>query len=497
MLQLIENASNHLVRPAIVSHGQEHSYDDLLTASGQVATTLLQGRPDLEEARVAFMVAPGFDYVKVQWGIWRAGGIAVPLSLSNPLPAQQYVLRDADCSILAVDGDYHDFLKPIVDEGKVRLITMADLAKNTERTSLPDIAKTRRAMIIYTSGTTGRPKGVVTTHLNIESQISTLVKAWCWSKEDRILNVLPLHHVHGVINIVACALWSGACCVFVKKFEAEAVLKFLTAGEINVFMAVPTIYYKLINHWTTLDSEEHERIKATLSKFRLMVSGSAALPISVMEQWEDISGQRLLERYGMTEIGMVISNPYTGDRRPGHIGQALPGMQVRIVNEKDEQVVPGESGEIQVKGSNVFREYWNKPEATADAFTADGWFRTGDVACLNDGSYRILGRMSVDIIKSGGYKISALEIEEVLRTHPQINDCAVVGIPDPEWDEIIGASLVLTVAHAFDFEVLKAWLKERLPVYKIPRKYLIQKDLPRNAMGKVTKKELKGLFMGL
>ncbi|MCL4150043.1 UNVERIFIED_CONTAM: hypothetical protein GTU68_036310 [Idotea baltica] len=235
-------------------------------------------------------------------------------------------------------------------------------------------------------------------------------------------------------------------------------------------MAVPTIYYKLINHWGGLLPEEQQELKRALSQFRLMVSGSAALPVSVMEQWEAISTQTLLERYGMTEIGMAISNPYAGERRPGHIGQALPGMQVRIVDEKDKEVSPEESGEIQ------------------------GWFRTGDVAALKDGSYRILGRMSVDIIKSGGYKISALEIEEVLRTHSQISDCAVVGIPDPEWDEIIGASLVLTKPGSFDFEVLKAWLKERLPVYKIPRKYLIQKDLPRNAMGKVTKKELKTAF---
>ncbi|MCE7992370.1 MAG: AMP-binding protein [Roseivirga sp.] len=495
MLQLIENAQNHPDRTAIISDGQEYSYKALFSASAQLASLLLNGLSDLDETRVAFMVAPGFDYVKVQWAIWRAGGIAVPLSLSNPLPAQEYVLKDADCSILVVDDYYHYFLEPIVDKQKIRLVRMADLVQGTDQTPLPDIAKTRRAMIIYTSGTTGQPKGVVTTHLNIESQISTLVNAWAWSKEDRILNVLPLHHVHGVINVLACALWSGACCVFVKKFEAEAVLKLLTEGEINLFMAVPTIYYKLINHWTTLGVDEHDIVKTALSKFRLMVSGSAALPVSVMEQWESISGQRLLERYGMTEIGMAISNPYKGERRPGHIGQALPGMQVRIVNETNEQVVAGESGEIQVKGSNVFREYWKRPEATSEAFTEDGWFRTGDVAKLNKGSYRILGRMSVDIIKSGGYKISALEIEEVLRTHPQINDCAVVGIPDPEWDEIIGASLVLTVPQAFDFEVLKAWLKERLPVYKIPRKYLIQKDLPRNAMGKVTKKELKAIFM--
>ncbi|GAB5528161.1 MAG: acyl-CoA synthetase [Roseivirga sp.] len=497
MLQLIQNARHHPERMAVISDGQSYSYKDLLSASAQVATALLQGKTDLAETRVAFMIAPGFDYVRIQWGIWRAGGIAVPLSLSNPLPAQEYVLRDADCSILIADDDYQSFLAPLTEESGIRCISMAGLTGQTETISLPDIDKSRRAMIIYTSGTTGQPKGVVTTHQNIESQISTLVSAWGWSADDCILNVLPLHHVHGVINVVACALWSGACCVFVKKFEPEEVMRLLTEGNVNLFMAVPTIYYKLINYWSQLDTGAQHSIKTELSKFRLMVSGSAALPVSVMEQWQTISGQRLLERYGMTEIGMAISNPYSGERRAGHIGQPLPGVEIRIVDEHGHKVQGSTSGEIQVKGPNVFKEYWKKPEATAGAFTADGWFRTGDVACLNEGSYRILGRMSVDIIKSGGYKISALEIEEVLRTHPQINDCGVVGIPDPEWDEIIGASLILKENEEVDFEALKIWLKERLPVYKVPRKYLIQKELPRNAMGKVTKKELKALFTEL
>lgn len=496
MLQLIQNASNHPKRTAIISDGQSYSYKDLLSASGQLAAGLLQGKTDLAEARVAFMMAPGFDYVKVQWGIWRAGGIAVPLSLSNPLPAQEYVLKDADCSILIADDTYYEFLKPGISKASIQMLRLPDLSSQVpDPVSLPTVARHRRAMIIYTSGTTGQPKGVVTTHQNIESQISTLVNAWAWSEDDCILNVLPLHHVHGVINVVACALWSGACCVFVKKLEAEEVMRLLTEGKINLFMAVPTIYYKLISYWSQLGTEAQHGIKTALSKFRIMVSGSAALPVSVMEQWESISGQRLLERYGMTEIGMAISNPYSGERRAGHIGQPLPGVNIRIVDENENEVKGAASGEIQVKGLNVFKEYWNKAEATAEAFTADGWFRTGDVASLNEGSYRILGRMSVDIIKSGGYKISALEIEEVLRTHPQISDCAVVGIPDPEWDEIIGASLILKENEVVDFEALKAWLKELLPVYKVPRKYLVQEDLPRNAMGKVTKKELKALLM--
>jgi malonyl-CoA/methylmalonyl-CoA synthetase len=220
-----------------------------------------------------------------------------------------------------------------------------------------------------------------------------------------------------------------------------------------------------------------------------MVSGSAALPVSVLEEWKEISGHTLLERYGMTEIGMAISNPYKGERRPGYIGQALPGVSIRIADEGGE----GTAGEIQVKGANVFKEYWNKPEETREAFTADGWFKTGDIAVFEDGSYKILGRNSVDIIKSGGYKISALEIEEVLRLHPKIKDCAVVGLADEEWGEIIGACLVAS-GDAPEPKQLDTWVKERLPAYKTPRKYIIRGDLPRNVMGKVTKNELKSMF---
>jgi malonyl-CoA/methylmalonyl-CoA synthetase len=223
-----------------------------------------------------------------------------------------------------------------------------------------------------------------------------------------------------------------------------------------------------------------------------MVSGSAALPASVMERWKAVSGHTLLERYGMTEIGMAISNPYRGERRTGAIGTPLAGVQVRLVDEDYEEVAIGTPGEIQVKGPGVFASYWGKEEATQKAFTEDGWFKTGDIAVVEGGYYRILGRDSIDIIKSGGYKISALEIEEVLRSHALINDCAVIGIPNEEWGELVAA--VLVTEGALDLSELKDWLKDRLPSYKSPKVYLILADLPRNAMGKVVKNELKPLF---
>jgi malonyl-CoA/methylmalonyl-CoA synthetase len=211
-----------------------------------------------------------------------------------------------------------------------------------------------------------------------------------------------------------------------------------------------------------------------------------------MEKWEGISGHRLLERYGMTEIGMGISNPYAGERRAGYIGMPLPGVQVRLVDDQQHEIGHGEVGEIQIKGDNVFLEYWQRPEATAQSFTTDGWFMTGDTAVVEDGYYRILGRTSMDIIKSGGYKLSALEIEEVLRTHPAIADCAVVGLPSEEWGETVAAALV-TKAE-IDLKALNLWMRERMPAYRVPRQYLLVPELPRNAMGKVTKKDVKVLF---
>jgi len=492
MNQLFINAVKYQSNLAIISNGDSYTFSQLLNASANTAKALLGLKEDLNEARVAFMVQPGFDYVKIQWAIWQAGGIAVPICVSYPAAAIAHVLDDALCSIIVCDSEFESVLNPLAVSRGIPLLSSAIEIESS--INLPKVSLDRAAMILYTSGTTGKPKGVVTTHANIEAQISTLVEAWSWSEQDHILNVLPLHHVHGIINVVSCALWSGATCQFIKRFDVEAVMDIFYQGKVNVFMSVPTIYYKLINHWETLSKAAQQTVFDKLKVFRLMISGSAALPVSIMEQWKMISGQILLERYGMTEIGMAISNSYHDLRLPGFIGKPLPGVEVRLLDDNGSEPLDGETGEIQVKGANVFKEYWNRKTATKEAFTDDGWFITGDVAKKEKGNYKIVGRKSVDIIKSGGYKISALEIEEVLRTHPKVKDCGVVGIPDLEWDEIICASLVLNTA-SIDIDGLEIWVKERLPGYKTPRKYMIQNDLPRNVMGKVTKNKLKKLFI--
>jgi malonyl-CoA/methylmalonyl-CoA synthetase len=224
-----------------------------------------------------------------------------------------------------------------------------------------------------------------------------------------------------------------------------------------------------------------------------MMSGSAALPIQTLERWREITGHTLLERYGMTELGMALSNPLSGERRPGFVGQPLPGVDVRLVDEEGHDVEEGTPGELEVRGPAVCLEYWQRPDDTRDAFR-DGWFRTGDVAVWEHGSFRLLGRSNVDIIKTGGFKVSALEIEEILRTHPAIAECAVVGVHDEDWGERVSAAVELRNGASLSLDELQQWAKVQLAPYKVPRALQAVPALPRNAMGKVVKPEVAGLF---
>ncbi|MEX0698797.1 MAG: acyl-CoA synthetase, partial [Acidimicrobiia bacterium] len=335
----------------------------------------------------------------------------------------------------------------------------------------------------------------VTTHANIAAQIASLVQAWEWGAADRILLTLPLHHVHGIVNVVSCALWAGAVCDMASGFDAEAIWARLSSGDLTLYMAVPTIYHRLIAAWNQADRDRQRGWSEGCQRLRLMVSGSAALPVPVLESWREISGQTLLERYGMTEIGMALSNPLRGERIPGHVGRPLPGVEARLVDEHDQPVGDGVVGEVQIRGDNVFLEYWDRPEATEAAFASGDWFRTGDVAVCHDGLYRILGRASIDIIKTGGEKVSALEIEAVILTHEQVEECAVVGLDDPEWGQRLVAAVVPISGQVPTAESLRGWCRERLAPYKVPKDWHLVTELPRNAMGKVTKPDLVRLLI--
>jgi malonyl-CoA/methylmalonyl-CoA synthetase len=499
-LPLITRAKEYNEKIAIATTDGAFTYGDLLHTSSQIATCLLQDTEDLQEQRVAFLIPPGFEYVATLWGIWRAGGIAVPLCISHPRPELEYVIINSGASIIVAHPNFEGILRSLAQTHNLRFILTSETLPDHVR-PLPEVDITRRALILYTSGTTGKPKGVVTTHQNIQAQVTSLITAWEWTSSDspgetlreRILHILPLHHIHGIVNVLTCALWAGAECHMLSKFDAETVWNRICDGDLTLFMAVPTIYVKLIAAWEVASKEQQKSMTAGCGKMRLMVSGSAALPVQVLEKWQSISGHFLLERYGMTEIGMALSNPLHGQRYSGYVGQPLPKVEVRLVDEGGELVPSGIPGEIQVKSPGVFLEYWQNPQATAKAFR-DGWFCTGDTAVVENGNYRILGRMSVDIIKTGGYKVSALEIEEVLRSHPDIQECAVVGVADLEWGERVCAALVLQPQRELTLESFRSWAKEQLAVYKIPTRILTVEELPRNAMGKVTKPTVVELF---
>ena len=491
-IPLLDRAGIPGGRVAVVDSQGSFSYDQLLDASLRVASALLSGRSDLQEERVAFLVTPGFRWVAVQWGIWRAGGIAVPLPVNSAKPELEYFINDTKASTLVADNAATSLLAPIAAARNICLLSYEQF-QDSPPSGLPEIASARHATILYTSGTTSRPKGVVTTHANIGAQIASLVDAWEWSADDRILLCLPLHHVHGIVNVVSCALWSGATCEMLPRFEANDVWDHIASGDLTLFMAVPTIYAKLIAAWDAALPERRAALSRACGTLRLMVSGSAALPVSTLQRWKEISGHTLLERYGMTEIGMALSNPLRGERVPGSVGSPLPSVEVRLVGDNGEPVTAGMPGEIEVRGPGVFAEYWGKPSATREAFR-DGWFRTGDTAIVEDGGYRILGRTNIDILKTGGHKVSALEIEEALRQHPAIAECAVVGVPDPEWGERVAAAVVLNEGNALDLTSLRAWAKELLTAHKVPSRLVVLDALPRSAMGKVIKPALAKMF---
>jgi malonyl-CoA/methylmalonyl-CoA synthetase len=473
-------------RVAIGDEEGVHTYADLLAGSEVGAARLLAGRSDLEQDRVAFMIEPSFEHVRIQWSIWRAGGVSVPLCLTHPAPELEYVLDTTRPTVVVASDRYNDLVQPLAGARGIGFLRAEDVVAPSP--PLPPVDPGRRAMILFTSGTTGRPKGVVTTHANISAQIESLVAAWEWSEDDRILLTLPLHHVHGIVNVVGCALWSGGRCDMLPGFDAGSVLDRLGRGDLTLYMAVPTIYHRLIALLDQSSEQERERLRAGVSGMRLMVSGSAALPVPVLERWRELTGHTLLERYGMTEIGMALSNPYRGERVAGSVGSQLPGVEVRLVDEQDRPVTQGEPGEIQVRGDTVFLEYWERPADTNAAFTGDGWFRTGDTGMVDQGRYRILGRSSVDIIKTGGEKVSALEIEDVLLRHPAVREAAVVGIEDPEWGQRVVAVVVADAPT--ESETLRDWVRGSLASHKVPKEVHFSTELPRNPLGKTVKPDV-------
>lgn len=448
--------------------------------------------------RVALQLPKSLPFIYLHLAIMRLQAISLPLNPGYPPHELGYFLADAEARLFFADAAARATLDPLRDarpdltivylaaeDGAAfdaQLAAYAPLA-----VALPD-DPAAVALMIYTSGTTGRPKGAMLTHGNITANLDSLHSAWGWRADDVILHVLPIFHVHGLIVALHGALHAGATAVLLPRFEADEVLALLASGRFSVFMGVPTIHRRLIDRALAGDR------RYDFSALRLMTSGSDRLPDDLFQAYQTHFGYTLLERYGMSETGMLISNPLHGERRVGSVGLPLPGVAVRIVDPDSEApLADGSVGAVQVRGANVCPGYWRKPDKTAEAFTPDGWLRTGDLGVRAPDGYITLKGRAKDLIITGGYNVYPPEVELVLAEHPAVQASAVIGCPDRAWGERVTACVVLRPGHEVAADALIAHCKARLVSYKVPRRVVLLDDFPRNALGKVQKAQLRQL----
>ncbi|MEM6454784.1 MAG: AMP-binding protein, partial [Acidobacteriota bacterium] len=481
--------------------------EELRARLGRVPAPCAIDDPHGSTPRIALLGAPSRAWVIGLHAIWRAGAAAVPLPTALPAAALADRLRDVAPALGLADAAHRATLVEALRGPADRVIDL-DAPGDLDASGGDDAARdwiagppSRAALLLFTSGTTGRPKAAVITHGNLAAWTSTLHRAWRWSADDRIVGVLPLHHVHGLVNVVGCALAAGARCDLHPRFDAEDAWTALAASGVTCFMAVPSVYQRLVESHARADAAARRACSAAASRLRLAVSGSAALPDPLRAAWRDLGGVELLERYGMTEIGMALSQPYDGARVAGTVGAPLPGVAARVVDAAGAPVDVGVAGQLEIRGPNVFDGYFGRADATSEAFR-DGWLRTGDDAIRArqaDGSvtWRLLGRRSVDILKSGGELVSALTVEAVLLAHPAIRACAVVGAPDARWGQRVTAVVELRDGVAPpDLDALRAWSSDRLAPWERPRALRVVDALPRNALGKVEKRRVLAMLDG-
>ncbi|MDH6109102.1 fatty acid CoA ligase FadD36 [Kitasatospora sp. MAP12-15] len=402
-----------------------------------------------------------------------AGVPVVPIPPDAGPKERDHILRDSGADLLAVP------VGEAADELAGAVATLPVDVDETTAARRPEPAPQSTGLVIYTSGTTGPPKGVVLSRAALAAGIDALAAAWDWTAEDTLVHGLPLFHVHGLVLGLLGALRTGSRLVHTGRPTPAG---YAEAGG-SLYFGVPTV-------WSRIAADE-ESARA-LSGARLLVSGSAPLPVPVFQRLAAVTGHAPIERYGMTETLITLSTRVDGERRPGSVGLPLDGVRTRLVGEDGSTAVPGDGesvGELQVSGPTLFDGYLGRPEANAEAWTPDGWFRTGDVATIGpDGFHRIVGRASVDLIKSGGFKIGAGEVEAALRDHPAVLDAAVVGAPDPDLGQLVVAYVIPDGPVTGD--QLTAFVAERLSVHKRPRRVVLVDELPRNALGKVLKKRL-------
>lgn len=438
--------------------------------------------------RVAAVLEPSAEAIVAMLGAMRAGAAWVPVNTRYRDEERAHVLADSGARLLLLDEGTAESAGPPM----VRVTDGPSGVPALPHATEPETPDAASSLIIYTSGTTGRSKGVELPPEAVARGIGALVDLWRFDPADVLSLSLPIFHVHGLGIGVFGSLLAGVTMRLHARFDpARIVADFESSPRATIFMGVPTMYVALLEHL-----QASPAAAAALARARLFTAGSAALRPDVLDAFERATGHRILERYGMTETLISLSNPHEGERRPGAVGKPVPGYAIEVVGEDGRDLGPGAVGELLVRGPGMMRGYWRQPEATAAAFRGE-WFRTGDVVARDDDGYvRIVGRMSVDIIKSGGFKIAAGEIEEMLRSHPAVKDAAVVGVPDARWGEAIAAAVELREpAELHDpATTLQAWVADRLADYKKPRRVLLVKALPRNAMGKVVKTEVRSLF---
>jgi malonyl-CoA/methylmalonyl-CoA synthetase len=474
------------------------SFDDLERASAKMAN-LLADAGLASGDRVAVQVEKSVESLVLYLAVVRAGLIYLPLNTAYRESEIDYFLGNANPAIVVCAPASFSWISKIAFrhgakqvftlgvDGRGSLIERAS-AKG-DRFQTVHVKADDLAAILYTSGTTGRSKGAMLSHGNLLSNARTLHQAWGWRADDVLLHMLPLFHVHGLFVAAHGALLAGAKMLFESRFDVARAIQLLPRS--TVFMGVPTYYVRLL--------ADAAFTREVCGRMRLFVSGSAPLLEETFEAFKLRTGMTILERYGMSETVMLVSNPYDGERRSGTVGQALPGVEVRVVDDNNQACQNGAIGHIQVRGPNVFKGYWQMPEKTAEEFTSDGFFKTGDMGRWGSGDQKgdlylsIVGR-SKDLIITGGYNVYPKEIESIIDELPGVAESAVIGIAHPDFGEAVTAVVVARPGASLDEKALLDVLKQRIANFKVPKRIHVVEELPRNAMGKVQKNLLRERF---
>jgi malonyl-CoA/methylmalonyl-CoA synthetase len=461
------------------------TYAGLLAETGRLANTLVS--LGLRKGdRLLLQVEKCEAVLSLYLACLRTGLVFLPVNPGYTVAETEHFLRDAEPALAVTDPGRVDGLGAL----GARVMALPDLLAQAEGQGAgytdPATDPDDLAAILYTSGTTGRSKGVMLTRENLASNAEALVGLWRFTEGDVLLHALPVFHTHGLFVATNCVLYSGASMIFQRAFQPAAVLSALAGA--TVMMGVPTFYTRLLSTpGLTRDATAH---------VRLFISGSAPLSPATHAEWQARTGHAILERYGMTETNMITSNPHDGARRAGTVGMPLPGVDVRITGPDGQELPQGEAGSIEVRGPNVFKGYWRLPGKTAEEFR-DGWFITGDMGAVDSQGYlSILGRAK-DLVISGGLNVYPAEVEAALDDLPGVAASAVIGVPHPDFGEAVVACLVPAAGASLAEDQVRTALRDRLAAFKLPKRVLILDELPRNAMGKVQKAELRRTYQGL